>query len=117
MGGTKENRRGIERQVQRKEECENARHHERDNLGQNMPRRKQHEKGDELHCGRHDECLADFGRDHLVTRVHGVGSERGAAGERDIQRDGGQKGDSPDDGCDKHDSKIKKGRLRVKEVT
>ena len=40
VGGAKEDRRRIERQVQRKEECENARHHKRDNFGQNEPCRK-----------------------------------------------------------------------------
>ena len=102
MSGAEKDGRRVEREVQRKEKCEDSCNYEWDYFGEDVPCRKQHEKGDKLHRGRHDERFADLGRDHFIARVHGVGSERGAAGERDIQRDGGQKGDSPDDGCDKH---------------
>ena len=105
VGRAEEHRCRIERQVQRKEEREDANHHEGDCLGQHMPGGEQHEQRDELHDGRYDESLADFLRNDLEARVHGVVAERGAAGEGDIQCDGGQECDCPDNGRDSHGCK------------
>ena len=105
----KEYCRCVKRQVSGKKEGEDAYDPKWDYLREHMPCAQNREKCHELHDNRQHKRPADFFRDDSVAPVHGVHAKRCSARERDVEGDGGQKDDCPDDSCNiKHASKIKK---------
>lgn len=104
MARAKEHRGGIEREVYREEEREYARDFEREEHRQNLARAEQRVHREQLHADGDDERLAYFLGHHLVATVHGVHAERSTERKSDIQCDGWQEQDCPDDGRDNHTS-------------
>ncbi len=98
----KEHRGGIEREVYREEEREYARDFEREEHRQDFACAEQRVHREQLHADGDDERLANFLGYHLVATVHGVHAERCTERESDIQCDGWQKENGPDDGRDNH---------------
>jgi len=105
----KENRCRVEGQVNSIEKGENADNSEWNGLRQHVSCAQNCKKRYELHDDWQNECSANFLRNDLVATVHGVHAKWSPACQCDVQCDGGQKNDGPDNCCDiKHNLKIKK---------
>ena len=102
MARAEEHRGGVEREVDRKEEREDARNLEREKHRENLACAEQRVHREQLHADGDDERLAYFLGHHPVAAVHGVHAERGTERESDIQCDGWQEQNCPDDGRDNH---------------
>ena len=80
-----QDRRRVERQINREEKRQDPRNPERNNFWQHVPGTQNREKRHELHDNRQHERAADLLRNDFMATVHGIHPKRRPECECDIQ--------------------------------